>query len=201
MLSTDSQFMHRPTDAHWSAVKRVLRYLVGTQSHGIFIRSDTPITLHGFSDADWARDTDDFVSTNAYVIYLGGSPISWSSKKQGVARSSTEAEYRAVANAASEIRWIRSLLTELDIPIPMPPVIFCDNVGATHLSANPIFHSRMKHLALDFHFIRDNVQAGLLCVTHVSTRDQLADPLTKPLPRPQFQELINKIGVRPQSPS
>lgn len=79
--------------------------------------------------------------------------------QRGVAHSSTKAEYRSVANTAFELRWIYSLLTELDIPLPTVPVIYCDNIGATHLSANPIFHFRMKHIALDYHFIRDNVQA------------------------------------------
>ena len=197
-----SQYMHCPTDLHWSAAKRILRYLAGTPSHGILLRCNTPLTLHGFYDADWAGDVDDFLSTNAYVVYLGSSPISWSSRKQkGVARSSTEAEYRAVANAASEIRWITSLLTELGVRLSTPPVIYCDNIGAAYLSANPIFHSRMKHLALDFHFIRDNVQAGTLRVSHVSTRDQLADPLTKALSRPHFQELLSKLGVTSVPPT
>lgn len=197
-----SQFMHRPTDLHWQAAKRVLRYLAGTSSHGILLRKDSPLTLHAFSDADWAGDTDDFASTNAYVLYLGMSSIAWSSKKQqGVARSSTEAEYRSVANTAAEIRWVCSLLTELGITLLQTPVVYCDNMGATYLSANPVFHSRMKHLALDFHFIRDNVNSGALRVAHVSTRDQLADALTKPLSRPRFQELMSKIGVKCFSPS
>lgn len=76
--------------------------------------------------------------------------------KKGVARSSTEAEYQDVANTASEFRWITLLLTELGVRLPTSPIIYCDNIGATHLSANPIFHSRMKHLVLDFHFIREN---------------------------------------------
>ncbi|XP_019096396.1 PREDICTED: uncharacterized protein LOC109130803 [Camelina sativa] len=84
-----SQFMHRPTDMHWQAAKRILRYLVGTLSHGIYLRPNAPLALHAYSDADWAGDTDDMVSTNAYLIYLGSAPVAWSSKKQkGVARSS-----------------------------------------------------------------------------------------------------------------
>lgn len=131
-----SQFMHRPTDLHWQAAKRVLRYLAGIASHGIHLRKDSPLSLHAFSDADWAGDTDDFVSTNAYILYLGTTPIAWSSKKQqGVARSSTEAEYRAVANTASEIRWVCSLLTELGVSLPRMPVVYCDNVGTTYLCA------------------------------------------------------------------
>ena len=137
-----SQFMHAPTTDHWSAVKRVLRYLAGTTSHGLYFSRQNPSSLHAYSDADWAEDSDDFVSTNAYIIYLGRHPISWSSKKQkGVACSSTEAEYRSVANTSAELRWICSLLTELGINITGPPVIYYDNVGATYLCANPVFIS------------------------------------------------------------
>lgn len=146
-----SQFMHKPTETHWQAAKQVLRYLAGTVSHGIHMKVGSPLTLHAFTDADWAGDRDDYVSTNAYVIYLGSTPVSWSSKKQnGVTRSSTEAEYRAVANTALKLRWICSLLQELGIRIPITPAIYCDNVGATYLCANPVFHSRMKHIAIDF---------------------------------------------------
>ena len=178
--------MHSPTNQHWEAVKRILRYLAGTPSHGIFLRADTPSAIHAFSDADWAGDEDDFISTNAYIIYLGGSPISWSSQKQkSVARSSTEAEYRSVANTASELRWLCSLLTEMGISTPAAPVVYCDNVGATYLCVNPIFHSRMKHVALDYHFICGCISSGALRISHISTKDQLADTLTKPLPRPR----------------
>ncbi|XP_019098377.1 PREDICTED: uncharacterized protein LOC109131664 [Camelina sativa] len=192
-----SKFMHKPTDKHWQAAKHVLRYLAGTKSHGIFLRSDGTLTIHAFSDADWGRAHNTYISTNAYIIYFGASPISWSSKKQrSVSRSSTEAEYRAVANAASELRWICSLLSEMGIVLPVAPVLYCDNVGATYLCANPVFHTRTKHIAINYHFVREFIQAGVLRVTHVSRTDQLADALTKPLRRPQFQELTSKIGVR-----
>ena len=162
-----SQFMHKPTVDHWQAAKCVLRYLAGTSSHGIFIHKNSSFLLHAFSDADWAGDTDDFVSTNGYIIYLGKNPVCWSSKKQtGVARSSTEAEYRAVANTASEVTWLCSLLSELHLQLSVPPVIYCDNIGATYLCANPIFHSRIKHIVLDYHFTRNMIQAGQLRVQH-----------------------------------
>lgn len=197
-----SQFMHKPTHDHWQAAKRVLRYLSGTQTHGIYLHASSPLTLHAFSDADWAGDTDDYVSTNGYVIYIGSNPISWSSKKQrGVSRSSTEAEYRAVANTASEVRWLCSLLSELRIDLRAAPVIYCDNIGATYLCANPVFHSRMKHIALDYHFVRNQIQSGMLRVSHVSTTEQLADTMTKPLPRSSFQRASSKIGVKQLPPS
>ncbi|XP_019101850.1 PREDICTED: uncharacterized protein LOC109133303 [Camelina sativa] len=197
-----SQFMHKPTDKHWQVAKHVLRYLAGTKSHGIFLRSDGTLTIHAFYDADWGRAHNTYISPNAYIIYFGASLISWSSKKQqSVSRSSKEAEYRVVANAASELRWICSLLSEMGIVLPVAPVLYCDNVGATYLCANPVFHTRMKHIAIDYHFIREFIQAGVLRVTHVSSNDQLADALTKPLPRPQFQELTSKIGVSELPPS
>ena len=91
--------------------------------------------------------------------------------------------------------WFRNLLSELHVPLPQVPVIYCDNLSATHLSANPIFHSKMKHVALAFYFIREQVQRGLLRVTYVSTGDQLADFLTKPLSRPRLDVLLSKIGL------
>nr|CAN69370.1 hypothetical protein VITISV_010057 [Vitis vinifera] len=194
-----SQFMHQPTSDHWNAVKRLLRYLCGTLDHDITLRRTSPLALHAFSDSDWAGNKNDFTSTSAYIIYLGHNPISWSSKKQRtVARSSTEAEYRTVASTAAEIRWICSLLTELGVTLPQQPVIYCDNVGATHLCSNSVFHSRMKHVALDYHFIQEQVQNGLLRVSHISASNQLVDALTKPLARPRFDSLKAKIGLAPR---
>ncbi|KAK0588253.1 hypothetical protein LWI29_036741 [Acer saccharum] len=182
-----SQFMHRPTTTHWNAVKRVLRYLKGTLDHGLFLSRSSPLRLHA---------SDDRRSTSAYVVFLGSTPISWCSKKQHtVARSSTEAEYRAIASATAELNWVSHLLHELRFQCPDVPVVYCDNIGATYVCANPIFHSRMKHVAIDFHFVRDQVARNQLRVAHVSTKDQLADSLTKALPRKQFLIHRSKIGI------
>lgn len=158
--------------------------------------------LHAYSDADWAGDPDNFSSTGAYIVYLGRNPISWSSKKQKtIARSSTEAEYRYVADTAAELTWVSSVRYELGLKLPTCPVIYCDNVGANQLCYNPVFHSRMKHVAIDFHFIRDQVQSGTLRVAHVFSTDQLADILTKSLPRSRFLFLRDKIGLSCRVPS
>ncbi|KAL9241610.1 hypothetical protein vseg_015702 [Gypsophila vaccaria] len=191
-----AQFMSNPHDTHWSALKRLLRYLKGTMHHGIAIHNQSPMTLHSFCDADWAGDKTDYLSTTGYIVYLGRNPISWSSKKQRtIARSSTEAEFRAVADTTAEVIWVQNILAELQVPFCEPPIIYCDNLSATHYSANPVFHSRMKHLALAFHFVRELVQNKMLRVQHISGDDQLADALTKPLPRVRFQLLLSKIGL------
>ena len=120
-------------------------------------------------------------------MYLGSNPISWSSRKQRTrARSSTKAEYRAVASTTAELLWLKNLFIEIGLPISSKPIIYCDNLGGTYVSANPVFHSKMKHLGRDYHFVQENVQAGSLRVSFISTHDQVADLLTKPLPRLLF---------------
>ncbi|XP_066319578.1 uncharacterized mitochondrial protein AtMg00810-like [Miscanthus floridulus] len=111
-------YMHKPRAAHWNLVKRILRYLRGTIDHGLRISVSSTTDLKAYSDADWAGCPDTRRSTSGYCVYLGDSLVSWSSKRQQtVSRSSAEAEYRGVANAAAECCWIRNLLHELHVHI------------------------------------------------------------------------------------
>lgn len=193
-----AQYMHSPSVHHWQAVKRILRYLRGTLDHGIVFRRSNSNALTAYSDADWGGDKLDRKSTSAYVIYHGANLVSWCSKKQKtVARSSTDSEYRALATTASELYWLCCLLRELRHPLPSAPRIWCDNVTATYLAANPVFHSRSKHLELDFHFVRGQVRQKHLVVSYIPTVDQLADALTKPLSKSRFLLMKDKLLVLP----
>ena len=152
------QFMHAPTSTHLQAVKRVLRYLKGSLFYGLSFQPSSSLDLIAYIDADWASCPDDRRSTNGYCIFFGGNLVSWSASKQKVvSRSSTESEYRGLANAAAELTWIQSLLKELFVPLFQPPVLYCDNLSTTYLAANPVLHSRAKHVEIDYHFVRERV--------------------------------------------
>jgi hypothetical protein len=195
------QFMHNPMVSHVVAVKRILRYLKGTLHLGLHFHPG-PLHLQAYSDADWAGDPNDRRSVSGSLVYFGSSPISWASKKQHtVSRSSTEAEYRALAITAAELAWIRQLLCDIHIPLLLPPLIHCDNISAISLASNPVFHSRMKHLQIDYHFVRERVIMGDLLVQHVSSSDQFADILTKGLSISLFQHHCSNLMLGSSQPA
>jgi histone deacetylase 1/2 len=175
--------MHAPTDSHWVAVKRILRYLKGTASYGFHITRGTSFILHGFTDVDWAGSIDDRKSMGGYLVFFGQTPISWKSGKQHtVACSSTEAEYKALADGTAEVIWLQYLLTDLQVPSVSAPTIWCDNLGATYFSANPIFHAHIKHVEVDYHFFRDRVAKKEIQIRFIPAQDQLADVFTNHFP-------------------
>ena len=176
------QFLHAPTTVHWAAVKRILRYLKQCTSLGLKLHKTSSTLVSAFSDADWAGSGDDRRSTGGFAVFLGSNLVSWSAQKQGtVSRSSTESEYKALANATAEVMWIQTLLRELNISSPRAAKLWCDNLGAKYLTANPVFHARTKHIEVDYHFVRERVSRKLLEVDFVSSGDQVVDGFTKPL--------------------
>jgi hypothetical protein len=116
-------------------------------------------------------------------------------KQPLLARSSTESEFKAIANGTAEPIWIEHLLNELGISTSSPPTLWCDNIGAIYLSANPVFHACTKHVALDYHFVRERVQADQLVVKFISIADQIGDIFTKPLASDRFVFLRNKLRL------
>jgi hypothetical protein len=110
--------------------------------------------VSAFSDADWAGNVDDRKSIGGFAVFFGSNLVSWSARKQRtVSHSSTEAEYRSLADAMAEVIWVQVLLHELGISQPQAACLWCDNIGATYLTTNPVFHARMKHVEVDYHFI------------------------------------------------
>jgi len=123
------QFLHAPTTVHWSTVKRILRYVKGTVNLGLQIRRSRSMLVSSFSDANWAGCVDDRRSTGGFAVFLGKNLVSWTARKQPtVSRSSTEAEYKALANAIAEMIWVQKLLTELGVAHPPRALLWCDNI-------------------------------------------------------------------------
>ena len=179
--------MHDPRQPHLNALKRIIRYVQGTNGHGLQMYRSARRSLTANSEADWAGCPDTRSLTSGYCVYLGENLISWSSKRQPtVSRSSAEAEYRGVANTVAETCWIRNLLLQLRQPISRATLIFCDNISSVYLSANPVKHQRTKHVELDLHFVREKVALGEVKVLHVPTAYQYADTFTKELPSTLF---------------
>lgn len=148
-----SQFLQTPLTTHWEAVKRILRYLRGTLSDGLLLKAAHTLQLIAFSDVDWVADMDDRKSVSGYCVLLGQTPISWSSKKQeNIFRSSCEAKCRSLAFATLDVMWVCFLFAELCIPLKEPDLIWCGNQSAIALASNPVLHTRIKHVELDFYF-------------------------------------------------
>ena len=194
-----SRYMSNPSDNHMKEVHRLYAYLKGSMNLGLMFDTQSKNNIQGMVDSDWGNCPDTTRSTGGWIFNLGGSPVSWSSKRQAtVALSSCEAEYMAASEATKEAIWIRNLVQEFQLPMfkNLTIPIAIDNNSAMKLSKNPEFHARTKHIAMRHHFIREKVAQKEVQVHRVDTKNNLADLLTKGLPRPRFQELIQKMGMQ-----
>jgi len=194
------RFLEQPHEDHLAVVKHIIRYVSGTLEYGLFYKvgeqGSTGVQLTGFSDSDYAGDIDDRKSTSGMLFCLGDSPVTWHSNKQKVVALSTcEAEYIAASGAACQGVWLARLLRSLLGLEVGVPVLKIDNKSAIDLCKNPVHHDRSKHIETKFHYIRDCVEKGKVVVDQISTKDQLADVLTKSLGRVLFQEQRDRIGV------
>lgn len=189
---------------HWLAAKRVIRYLKGTQELSLVYDGKLDHNLsaiaHGFSDADWAGDIDSRKSTSGYVFMMAGAAVTWSSKAQTTpALSSTEAEYVSSTRAAQESIWLRNILTDLGSKPTLPTTIWCDNQSAIALATNTVdTSSRMKHIDVRHHFIREAVIEKHINIQWCPTEDQAADILTKALPRIKHEYFVQLLGMVPR---
>jgi len=161
------------------AAIHVLQYLKSEPALGILLNRNPTFDLLAYCDADWASCSHTRKSVSGFVIFLGNTLISWKSKKQvTVSLSSAEAEYRSLRRLTTELAWLSRLLSELTLTSITPIPVKCDNLAAIYIAKNPVFHERTKHIELDCHFVRQKLMEGLVRLSHIPTKHQLADICT-----------------------
>lgn len=196
-VNNASRHLENPKQCHWTAVKRIFKYLKGTIGYGITFKSSLPIHLSIYSDADYGGDLDTRRSTTGYVVMIGGGAISWCSQRQPtVALSTTESEYIAASQTLKELIWVNRLLREIVPTVSGVPRMNIDNQSAIKLIKNPEFHKRSKHIDIKFHFIKEQYEKQIFEPCYVSTDDQIADICTKPLTKEKFVRFRNSMGVQ-----
>ena len=194
VVSLVSKFMKRPTELHQQVVKRVLRYLNGTTKLGTFYKRGAKEKLVAYLDSDYVGDIEDRKSTSGYVFLLGSSVVPWSLKKQLVVTlSTTEAEFIAAASCACQSVWMSRILEKLGYNQSKCTVY--NNSSTIKLSKNPVMHGRSKHIDVRFHFLHDLTKDGVVKLEQYSSKDQLADIMTKPLSLEMFTLLRELLGV------
>ena len=190
-----SRFCADPKQTHLTAAKRILCYLKGTMNLGLVYRSEEN-DMCCYSDADWGGDKDTRHSTSGYVFTMCGGAISWNSKLQKViALSTAEAEYIALSKACNEVLWMKKLLGEvLDQKIAEVDVME-DNQAAIAMVKNPVYHAQSKHIDIRYHYVRDLYQEKEIVLHYCPSKQNVADVMTKSIPRIQFEQLRSKLGL------
>ncbi|WJZ98853.1 hypothetical protein VitviT2T_017352 [Vitis vinifera] len=195
-VSLLSRFMHCASEVHFQAAKRIVRYIKGTTNYGIKYSYCQNFKLHGYSDSDWAGSIDDMRSTTGFCFNFGSGIFSWSSKKQDViAQSTAEAEYVAANATVNQAIWIRKILADLHMKQNEPTQIHVDNQAAIAISNDSVFHGKTKHFKIKLYHLREEQKDGEVKLLYCKTEDQIADVLTKALPKARFETLRGKIGL------
>ncbi|GJZ69487.1 hypothetical protein Tco_0633037 [Tanacetum coccineum] len=190
-----ARFQEDPQTTNLEVVKRIFRYIKGTTHLKLWYPKGTGIETIVYADSDHAGDLVDQKSTSSICTFVGCCLTFWFSKKQtALAISTTEAEYVSTGKACQQVLWIKQALIDYDIRLDDVPIM-CNNKGAIDLSKNPVQHSRMKHIEIRHHFIRDNVQKGNISIEKVPSEDNIVDILTKPLKHKSFNYLRLGLGM------
>ncbi|GJT87695.1 retrovirus-related pol polyprotein from transposon TNT 1-94 [Tanacetum coccineum] len=196
-----ARYQAKPTEKHLTAVKRIFRYLKDSINMGLWYPKDTGFELTAFSDSDHAGCLDSRKSTSGGIQFLGGDKlVSWSSKKQDcTSMSSAEAEYVSLSACCAQVLWLRTQLTDYGFHFDKIPM-YCDSKAAIAISCNPVQHSRTKHIDVRYHFIKEQVEKGIVELFFVGTEYQLADLFTKALSEDRFKYLVRRLGMRCLTP-
>ncbi|KAJ9544400.1 hypothetical protein OSB04_024107 [Centaurea solstitialis] len=190
-----ARYQAKPKESHLAAVKRIFRYLKGTPYYGIWYPKGLGFELQAYTDADYGGCNMDRKSTSGHLQFLGNKLVSWASKKQQcVSTSAAESEYVAAASCCSQVLWMQSQLRDYGLEYKKIP-IYCDSKSAIAISANPVQHSKTKHIDIRYHFLKDNVEKENIEMYFVNTEYQLADLFTKALDEKRFKFLISRLDM------
>ncbi|GJZ97665.1 hypothetical protein Tco_0670118 [Tanacetum coccineum] len=191
-----ARYQTKPIEKHIHVVKRIFKYLRGTVNRGLWYPKDSSIAIIAYADADHAGCQDTRRNTSGSMQLLGDRLVSWLSKRQKSATiSSTEAEYIALFGCCAQVLWTRSQLTDYGLRFNKTPMYY-DNKSAIALCCNNVQHSRSRHIDIRFHFIKEQVENGVVELYFVNTEYQLAYIFTKALGRERIEFLINKLGMQ-----
>ncbi|XP_068649520.1 uncharacterized mitochondrial protein AtMg00810-like [Aristolochia californica] len=189
-----SQFMSCPRHLHLAAVRRIIHYLQGSPTRGLFFAIGSSLQLVAYSDGDWVGCPDTCRSTTGWYMFLGDALISWKCKIQDrVSKSSNEAEYRAMSIACSKIMWLRGLLEELEFPQTNSTPLHVDNTNAIQIATDPIFHELTRHIVVDFHSIHNTLERRVISLPYISSDLQVVDVFTKAMTQHHYNFLVGKL--------
>lgn len=195
-VSLISRYLDCYDNTHWAVVKKILKYLKETKEFGIHYSSTSNNIVEGYSDSDYASDTETRRSTSGYVFIKNGAAVTWASQRQqSIALSTTEAEFMAACSATKEALWIKRLLLDISAYNQDAICLNVDNQSAISVIKNVDFHKRCKHIDVKYKFVKEKFQENEIDLNYLCTNEQCADIFTKPLPRVRFQYLRDKIGV------
>jgi hypothetical protein len=187
-----------PCPFHWKLVQHIIAYLKTTIEYAITYYKNGTIKPIGYSDASFADDPGSRKSTAGQIFLMAGGPITWKAKTlRNVSTSTGETEYVALYEAGRQAKWLIQWLQEVEIYEDLPFEIKCDNTAAITLTKNASGHSRIKHIDVKHHWIREAVECGDIAVDYIPTDENIADLFTKALPRPQFEKLVKRMGLNP----
>jgi len=192
-----SRYQNDYNETHWKYALRILKYLYLTKDLVLYYKKNVNCDIiNCYVDADWAGDNIDRKSTSGYVIKLFGNVIDWKSRKQKcITKASTYAEYVALSEVVSEIKYIRELVKIFDIEIKEPIKIYEDNSGAINIANNGNFTKNSKHIEIHYHFVHESVKEKLIDVQKIDSNENVADIFTKALSKEKFEKFRSNLNV------